>query len=211
MTTIADPARDLAISYAPRGRRRALAALFALDDALGHVLRTTREPMVGQMRLAWWREALARLDSVPPPGEPVLLGLAADVMPLGVSGSALAVIVDGWEPLLGTIDDAAIGLHARLRGAALFAQAGIVIGAAPGDPLDMAGRGWALADLADHLSDAALASRVREKAGPLLDDARRPRWSRTGRSLGALVHAARSRGAGPGQVMRLAWHRVTGR
>jgi phytoene synthase len=62
----------LALSYAQAPGRGALGALLALDDALAQLLRTTREPALGQMRLAWWREALARLDHDPVPAEPVL-------------------------------------------------------------------------------------------------------------------------------------------
>ena len=212
--TIDDPERLLAFSYAPRERRAALAALFALDDALGRVLRTTREPMVGQMRLAWWREALERLDRGQVPAEPVLQALAAAVLPLGVTGAALAALIDGWEPLLGTIDAAAIDAHARLRGGGMFAQAGLALGAAPDDPFVAAGKGWALADLAGHLSDAALASRARDAAIPLLNDACRHRWSAKARALGAMTHGARldlGGGATSWRVLRLAWHRLTGR
>ena len=71
VVTPEDPERALALSYAVEGRD-ALAALLALDDALARLLRSTREPALGQMRLAWWREALERLDTAPPPAEPVL-------------------------------------------------------------------------------------------------------------------------------------------
>jgi len=213
VTALDDPERDLALSYAPRGRRAGLGALFALDAALGQVLRTTREPMVGQMRLAWWREALARLDTMPPPAEPVLQAVARDVMPFGPTGAALAAMVDGWEPLLGTIDERAIADHGRWRGETLFEQAGVVIGST-GDPLAEAGRGWALADLAAHLSDPNLAARARAAAAPFLVRATGHRWSREGRALGALAHLARLNLAGrpgPRRVARLAWHRLTGR
>jgi len=213
VTAIEDPERALALSYAPRDRRAGLHALFALDTALGQVLRTTREPMVGQMRLAWWREALARLDSGPPPAEPVLQALASDVLPLGPTGQTLAAMTDGWEVLLGTIDDRTIGDHGRLRGEILFEQAGVVLGAGS-DPLGEAGRGWALADLAAHLSDPAMAARARDAALPLLASATCHRWSRRGRALGAMTHIARLNLAGPAtprRVARLAWHRFTGR
>ncbi|WP_299423122.1 squalene/phytoene synthase family protein [Sphingomonas bacterium] len=214
MTANSDPERALTFSYAPFDRRAGLCALFALDNALGQVLRTTREPIVGQMRLAWWREALVRLDSASAPAEPVLLALANDVMPFGVTGAALAKMIDGWEPLLSLIGDVAIVGHAEQRGGTLFAQAGLVLGADAGDRLDDAGRGWALADLAAHLSDAALASHVREAATPLLSSATSARWSRNARTLGALAHTARmdlTGSATPWRVGRLAWHRLTGR
>jgi len=212
--TIDDPERALALSYAPAAARAGLGALFALDAALGQVLRTTREPMVGQMRLAWWREALSRLDTAPPPGEPVLQALAADVLPHGVKGATLALMIDGWEPLLGVIDDAAIAAHARWRGGALFEQAAILLRADSGDPITAAGQGWALADLAAHLSDPDRATAARHAAMPFLTDAAAYRWSRNGRALGALVHIARldlAGPAGPVRVARLAWHRLTGR
>ena len=213
MTTIDDAERALALSYSPAARRAALHALFALDVALGQVLRTTREPMVGQMRLAWWREALERLDHAPPPAEPVLRALATEVLPLGVTGADLARMVDGWEGLLGAINERAIQNHGLLRGGVLFEQGGRIL-EARGDPLSEAGRGWALADLAAHLTDPAFAARTRDLARPSLDRAGSIRWGRNGRALGALTHIARLRLEGPltpRHIMRLAWHRLTGR
>ncbi|MEO5493381.1 MAG: squalene/phytoene synthase family protein [Sphingomonas sp.] len=213
VTANEDPQCELALSYAPPDRRAALHALFALDAALGQVLRTTREPMVGQMRLAWWREALVRLDSAPPPPEPVLQALGSEVLPLGPTGETLAGMTDGWEVLLGTIDERTVADHARLRGEVLFKQAGLLLGA-EGDPIAEAGQGWALADLAVHLSESALAASARGAALPLLAGAASHRWSRAGRALGALTHIARLNLAGPAtpwRVPRLAWHRLTGR
>jgi phytoene synthase len=170
--------------------------------------------MVGQMRLAWWREALVRLDTATPPGEPVLQSLSADVVPVGVTGAMLAELVEGWEPLLGEIDDAAIAAHASRRGAALFALAGVLLGASDRDPLATAGQGWALADLSINLSNAALADAVSARAESLLAEAGGRRWSRSARSLGALALLARTKASGSdgvSTVFRLGWHRLTGR
>lgn len=211
---VTDPWLDLAFSYAPDRSRAALDALFALDAALGNVLRTTREPLVGQMRLAWWREALDGLDASGAPAEPVLQSLAAAVLPLGITGRALSVMVDGWEPLLGDIGAQSIDDHARLRGRTLFAIAGTAVNAAPEDAVEEAGEGWALADLAANLSDPVLASQARERAAILLVHARRSRWSRNGRVLGALALIADRRLSGPIPpifVLRLARFRLTGR
>ena len=213
LTSLSDPLRDLAFSYAPADRRAGLTALFALDAALGQVLRTTREPMVGQMRLAWWREALAALDSTPPPGEPVLQALADEVLPIGVTGAQLAAMIDGWEPVLGALDGQAIEQHARWRGGELFVLAGRLLGAS-GDPLEDAGRAWALDDLAQHLSDPALAAIARAQFSAPFDRASRARWSRNGRALGALLLACTREASGTaaiGSVFRLGWHRLTGR
>jgi phytoene synthase len=211
---VTDPWLDLALSYAPVKSRAALGALFALDTALGNVLRTTREPLVGQMRLAWWREALEGLDASGAPAEPVLQSLTAAVLPLGFTGRALSELVDAWEPLLGEIGTGSIDDHARLRGQALFAMAALALDAAPGDPVGDAGEGWALADLAANLSDPALASEARARAATLLARARRSQWSSNGRALGALALIADRRLSGPIPptfVLRLARFRLTGR
>lgn len=214
--------RGIFLAYAPAQGRAALAALLALDDALALLLRTTREPMLGQMRLAWWRDALAKLDQAPPPGEPVLQALAAEMLPRGVAGSEIAALVDGWEVLVAeeALDAAALDRFAASR-AALFVLAGRALGAGEGDPLDAAGRGWALADLAHNLDSAEERAEALALAAPLLEAATSHGWSRNGRALGAMAHLARRDLAlAPGQVApvgsparlaRLLWHRLTGR
>ncbi len=213
-----DPERTLALSYAPAARRAALAALFALDDALAQLMRTTSQPAVAQLRLAWWRDALAALDHAPAPAQPVLRGLEADLLPLGVRGGALVPIVHGWEVLVeeDRLDPEALRRFAEGRGL-VFEIAGAVMGGR-GEPLAAAGQGWALADLANHLSTAQEAEQARALARPLLVAATTARWGRPVRALGALAHLAGrdlSRGpeavASPQRVGRMLWHRLTGR
>lgn len=218
-----DPERGLALSYAAAAARPGLAALLALDETLGQILRTTREPMVGQMRLTWWYEALRALDDTAPPAQPVLQALASDVVPRGVSGAALATMIDGWEVLLepDMLDRAMLESYAAQRGGALFVQAGVLLGAGARDPLVEAGTGWALADLARHSRDAAAAELPRALARDALDASFRSRWSGPARALGALALTARmdlaETGEGgppvtsPRRVARLAWHRISGR
>lgn len=219
---IQDPERGLILAYAPVEARPALAALLALDDALAQLLRTTSQPAVGQLRLAWWREALAKLDTAPPPAEPVLTALAADVLPRGGTGASLVPIVHGWEVLVEeeALDTLALTRFAVGRGT-LFVAAGAAFGAGTADPLAQAGQGWALADLARHLGDGAEAEAARREARPLLDAALATRWGRRARALGALAHRARLDLAvpldqpvpigAPGRVARLLWHRLSGR
>jgi 15-cis-phytoene synthase len=219
--TSLDPETELAISYAPRACRPAVHALFALDAALGHVLRSTTEPLLGQMRLTWWWEALGRLDREAAPPEPVLRAIAASVLPLGITGARLGAMVDGWEALLeDPLDEAAILRYGDMRGAGLFAIAGDVLDCGH-DPIAEAGRGWALADLALHVRDDTVAAIARAAGAPALREANRTRWSRQGRMLGALarlgaIDLARPAGVpgrigGPRRVARMGWHRLTGR
>lgn len=201
--------RALALSYAPVGRRAALGALFALDDALASILRTTREPMVGQMRLTWWHDALLRLDNAPPPAEPVLQALATDLLPTGVTGAQLTPMIEGWEQLLepDPLGDATLMEFARLRGGTLFTTGGMT----SSDPLGEAGAGWALVDMARHVRDPSLARRARGLAAPLLAEAVAVRWSRANRCFGALAHFARLEASAPvARVGRVLWHRLTG-
>lgn len=201
--------RELAVRYAPAPARARLAALLALDDRLGAIVRRNREPAIAQMRLVWWFEALGALDRGPAPAEPLLRALAAEVLPAGVAGTELADLVDGWEPLIG---DAPLDFDAmaRDRGGRLFALAARLLGGTDARVAAL-GEGWALADWAVHWD--------REDAralAPTRLDAFATAWPRPLRPLGALALLARSDLAGgapgaPARVGRLLLHRLTGR
>ncbi|KQN26177.1 hypothetical protein ASE86_08485 [Sphingomonas sp. Leaf33] len=205
--------RQILLGYAPRHARTGLAAILALDDQLSTILRTTREPMVGQMRLTWWHGALTALDTAPAPAEPVLQAIASHVVPK-VSGQDLARLVEGWEELLDPepLDADRLDAFADHRGGGLFRAMAQVAGAAASDPVDVAGRGWALADLAAHVRDPAAAVLASDRAAPLLCQARTARWSRAGRAIGAMAHlAAMPDASPPRRTLRILWHRLTGR
>jgi phytoene synthase len=209
------PDRALAIGYAPAPARAALEVLLALDDALGRVLRTTREPMLGRMRYAWWFEALERLDQASPPAEPVLRALAAEVLPKGVSGAALAAMIDGWEAIGDEepLDEVALATFAEKRGGVLFDAMARVCGASDVQSRT-AGEGWALVDLAQGLTDAGAAAAARMVATTRLERVAGEQWSREGRAIGALALLARFEleGRSPaGRLGRLLMHRLTGR
>jgi 15-cis-phytoene synthase len=145
---------DLALSYVPRPQRFQLAGLFALDAALGNVVRTTREPMVGRIRLAWWRERLQEIDQGIVPAEPVLEATAELIAGTSLTGAMLAELADRWDPLL---DDfpwpgETIGAVAG-RGATLFGFASNILGAGRDDLARIAGSLWSLVDVAKHCSD----------------------------------------------------------
>nr|WP_209023309.1 squalene/phytoene synthase family protein [Sphingomonas jejuensis] len=214
---LADPERAIAVTYAPAAARSTLAALFALDERLAGVLRTTSQPLIGQMRLTWWHEALAALSAgAAPPPEPVLVALA-ELDPDRTA--SLTRIVEGWEALLDeplTLD--AIRVHAVERGETLFAVAAPLCGIVADDGIRAAGRGWALADVARHLSDRTLAEQASAAAGEAMRAAPR-RWPRRARPLGMLARLARQDAAGapaapPASRRRVAsmlWHALTGR
>lgn len=209
--------RGLALRYAPAATYLALDSLLALDDTLAAIVRTTREPLVGQMRLTWWYEALGKLDDAPAPAEPVLAALQRSVLPGGVSGAMLATLTDGWEVLLEPVlDTTAIERFARDRGRRLFELLAILLSVNDAR-VGKAGEGWALADLSRRLSDAATRNVARSSAIASLDEALRGWWPSRARMLGALaltarfdVAAASPPPGSPKRVGRLAWHRLTG-
>lgn len=209
-----DPEHALALAYAPDdGRRAALAALLALDAALADVVRTTTQPAIGQIRLAWWREQLAKLDHAPPPAMPVLTALAEDVLPRGVTGGALAKIVEGWEVLIeeATLDRDALHRFGAERGGRLFALAATILGGDAGRA-DTLGRGWALADLARHVDDRPVAA----IADTMAREALATPLHRVAKPIGLLALSARLDLAqvapgGPKRAARLAWFGLAGR
>jgi phytoene synthase len=113
--------------------------LFAIDDALAEVVASSTQPALGAIRLAWWREALERLDHGRPPPEPRLQAAAAELLPRGVAGAMLAELEDGWATLLDEEPDIE---RIGERGARLFAIGAKLLGASD-EKLDPAGRLYA--------------------------------------------------------------------
>ena len=142
------PTHRLALAYAPAKARNAWMAVLALDAKLATIVRATREPVLGQLRLAWWRDRLK--EQTPPRGEPVLSLLK----PWGGVQGELTALVDGWEALLGEAPLQAPALSALAMGrgsamAALATHCGAQVCAEQANGL---GYGWGLVDVAAHLS-----------------------------------------------------------
>ena len=136
--------RDLVRLYWPVELRPAFDALFGIDDAMAEVVASSTQPALGAIRLAWWREALERLDKSPPPPEPRLQAAASELLPRGISGAELAGLEDGWSALFDENPD--IG-RMGTRGARLFDIAAKLLGGS--DPkLDAAGRLFAYGEAA---------------------------------------------------------------
>lgn len=208
----------LAVGYAPASARDGFAALLDLDHQLASILQSTTEPMIGQMRLTWWYEALVKLDREPAPAHPVLQRLAVSVLPMGVKGADLAPMIEGWEALLDDgepLDDTRVGRHAEARGGVLFASIGQLLGQAGVAPL---GAAWAKADLAQHVSDDAVRARIGGVSLSELDAVLTGKSPKPARGLSGLAVLARESLRHPDRLpghplraARLAWHGLTGR
>ena len=152
LIALLSPAARLAWVYAPRSARSATLGLLALDARLAKIVRATNEPLLGQMRLAWWRDRLREQPASWPLGEPVLAALSE----WGDEARGLSPLVDGWEELLG---DAPLAADAFERFAGGRAAGWCALSSWLGQEPELAlvrtaGAGWALADLAAHLGDA---------------------------------------------------------
>lgn len=72
-----DEDRWLASRFAPSDVRARLIALYALNFELAHVAESVNTPAAGDLRLAWWREALSDIHAGQPPrAHPVLSAYA---------------------------------------------------------------------------------------------------------------------------------------
>lgn len=135
-------AERIAMSYTSREFRAKLSTVFALDRRLAQLVAQTSEPMLGQMRLAWWRDVLAQPGDARPSGDKVLdaIGRYWDGEEDG-----LIQLVDGWEHML---CEPPLG-----RQAAQAFVAGRMEAVAPifdTKDIRLAARRWACADATAH-------------------------------------------------------------
>lgn len=73
----ADPDRYFAALFAPAPLRPALFALYAFNHEVARVAESVREPMLGAIRLEWWRETAEGAAAGSPRNHDVAKGLAA--------------------------------------------------------------------------------------------------------------------------------------
>lgn len=129
-----DRDRYVATLFAPGPLRPRLFALHAFDLALADVARSTTEPQIGMIRLAWWRDTVRSLRERPVGGQPVLAALGdVDIDP-----EALALLAEAHMDVL---DGADVGES----GARFFVLAAALLGDA-GSEVEAAGRFWARAN-----------------------------------------------------------------
>lgn len=148
-----DSDRLIALSSLPSRLQPAYSALWALDLAMADVVASSTEPALGAIRLAWWREALQRLDQSPPPAEPRLQAVAAHLLPRGISGAELAKLEDCWVTLLEPFPWTIFGAEwIRVRGRILFSIGARLLDQ-KGEKVEDAGAIWSLVEVARHCSD----------------------------------------------------------
>ena len=187
--------QKLALSHASGMHFDALSLFLQLDRRLGQFVSQSKEPMLTQMRLAWWRDQFGKPVSGRPNGDPVL-----DDLSRIWSGeeNALIALVNGWEALLTPppLGEEAALEFATGRAACFAAMARL----ADVDPANAShcGAVWAFADLVSRMSDTDEIAVVRDLAQEQCARSMRlPFRLRSLTILGFLGRKALARGGGP--------------
>lgn len=168
----------LAFHYVLARSHKGLLAVLALDQRMATILRGRREPIIAQVRLAWWRDMLALDPAAWPRGEPVLEMLREWRDPSG-----LAALASGWEALLSEdLSPAEIGEFIGGRGET-FACLARELEVDAVEEARAAAEVWALADLAANISSETEKARVVEYG----EGRRVPRLPRLLRPLAVLA------------------------
>jgi len=143
-----DPDRFFCTLFAVPSRREALFALYAFNHELARVREVVSEPMLGEIRLQWWREALDGIAAGTPRRHDVVEALAANWE--SCDRALLDAMIDGRRADLAaspplTLD--ALGDYGAATAGNLLRQAAGVLGmthAGPDGSCGDAGRAMAL-------------------------------------------------------------------
>ncbi len=104
--------------YAPRAVQALWEGFLRLDRRLADAAREGRDPLMIQLRLAWWRDRFDQSPAEWPQGEPLL----ALLHPWDAERAALRGIVDGWEARVVAEDGGAELGRARIEAVCALAR-----------------------------------------------------------------------------------------
>ncbi len=92
--------RFICALFAPTERRQAVFAIIAFNAELARTRSVVTEPILGKMRLQWWRDALDRVfddTANVPAGNPLLAALAGAIHQYDLPRAVIAVMIDARE------------------------------------------------------------------------------------------------------------------
>lgn len=146
-----DNDRFICSLFAPAEEREALAAVYAYNLEVARIREIAREPLLGHMRLQWWRDAVGAIYAGQPPRHQVAVAVAEAVSRFGLSREPFERILDAR---LTDLDDAAprsldaLIDYADATSATLAALSLEILGEAEGEAPRLAARdvgiAWAL-------------------------------------------------------------------
>ena len=219
----ADYDRYLSAVFAPAARREALFALIAFNHEIARIPEAVSEPMLGRIRLQWWREVLdAAYAGEPARRHEVGLPLADAIRACGLDRAPFDALLDAREADLeeeGPADLAALERYAAATGGSLTQLMVQACGAGSRQSLEagrQVGTAWALIGTLRAAPHAAAQGRVTlpadllAKAGLGVDDLRTGRGFErfaavaqpvAGRAAEMLAAARQGRHAVPRQAL----------
>jgi 15-cis-phytoene synthase len=193
----------LSITYCPAHSRPFFELILAFDSRLKDVASRNTEPLIAQLRLAWWRDAITQSETINRTGEPLLAQLSGmkDTKLAATARSSMLDLLTAWEHIIVAPDDAnAAHEYASRRSNAVFGGFLTANSVPMAEEVIALGRIWALQDIG-LMDDPAQNRRM----SPMLR-------KRSYRALTILAYAVQlqsrsDRGAG----VKLSWHALTGR
>jgi len=90
-----DHDRYLTVLYAPEEKREALYALYAFNYEISRIREVVSEPMLGEIRLQWWREAIDDIFNDIIRNHEIIPPLAVAITDHDLSRDMLMAIIDG--------------------------------------------------------------------------------------------------------------------
>jgi phytoene/squalene synthetase len=102
-----DPDRYFSALFAPADKRPFLFALYAFNHELAHIGESVREPMIGEIRLQWWREALDGARAGTPRNHDVVRAMAATLASVDLPNDLFDAMIDArqFDLMSGTFGD----------------------------------------------------------------------------------------------------------
>lgn len=158
-----DKARFLTALFAPDAVQDDLLTLYAFNLEVAKTKETVSEPMLGQIRLQWWRETLDAIYAGETPRKhEVVTPLAAVIRKHALPQDAFLALIDGRESDLDVpppATDAAFTAYIDATGGQLGRLAGLICGADPDHAATVA-RAYTLVGLLIGLPRRAQLGRV---------------------------------------------------
>lgn len=193
----ADPDRFLAVMAAPPQARARLFPIYAMNVEVSRAPWVTAESMIAEMRLQWWRDALAEIaQGGPVRKHEVTTPLALCLSPETAAGLDEYVAVRRWDIYRDPFEDADhFDAYLDHSAGALLAAAGRALGAQDDGALRQAGWAMGLANWFRAIPELEAQGRV-----PLLDGTATGVRQLAERGLARLDQARREMGAVPAQA-----------
>ena len=123
-----DPDRFFAGLFAPGAARRHLYVLYALYYELAHAVAVAREPMMADIRLAWWRETVEGARVGKPREHAVAKALVETLAQYDLPQDLFDRMIEGWSPREAFVTAAEAEDHADATVGSLMRVSALVLG-----------------------------------------------------------------------------------